>query len=244
MNLLVSSCLWRVCFLQLWSKYVLSQASHPHFRMCSTRSTFMFALFAVLLAVGAAAPAADSAAPEDYSGSADYSDLNDYWQGPDGAVWQDLQLLFSFLTGILFVRSAETIFDARGASGGNLRKLELYPLLAWVWGAGASWSIERGAERGVETSCNEKRPEGALMLALMSFWSQHIKRKEAETVRQHRFSQVFEALPLWTNHLTDDQILGWHPHPQNTRKVSKDWSRVERLHEDSASGVCKVGLLF
>ena len=46
----------------------------------------MFALFAVLLAVGAAAPAADSAAPEDYSGSADYSDLNDYWQGPDGAV--------------------------------------------------------------------------------------------------------------------------------------------------------------
>lgn len=90
----------------------------------------MFALFAVLLAVGTAAPAADSAAPEDYSGSADYSDLNDYWQGPDGAVWQDLQLLFSFLTGILFVRSAETIFDARGASGGNLRKLELYPLLA------------------------------------------------------------------------------------------------------------------
>ena len=129
MNLPVSSCLCRVCFLQLWSKYVLSQASHPNFRMHSSRSTFMFALFAVLLAVAAAA---DSPAPEDYgsANSADYNDLNDYWQGADGAVWQDLQLLFSFLTGILFVRSAETIFDSRGAGGGNLRKLELYPLLA------------------------------------------------------------------------------------------------------------------
>ena len=84
----------------------------------------MFAFFAsVLLAVAAA-----DASPE-HSGS-DYSDLNGYWQGADGAVWQDLQLLFSFLTGILFVRSAESIFDARGAGGGNLRKLELYPLLA------------------------------------------------------------------------------------------------------------------
>ncbi len=80
------------------------------------RSTFMFVL--AMLALGHVAAAESSIQSTDES---------DYWSGP---VWQDLQLLFSFLTGILFVRSAETVFD--NGNGGNIRlsKLELYPLLA------------------------------------------------------------------------------------------------------------------
>ncbi|CAE7191911.1 unnamed protein product [Symbiodinium natans] len=52
----------------------------------------------------------------------------DYWQGDAS---QDVQLIFSFNLGILFVRSAETIFDDPHAGDNRrLKKLELYPLLA------------------------------------------------------------------------------------------------------------------
>lgn len=103
---------------KLWRKHVLPP--RPSIQISGfgmLRSTFMFVL--ALLAFGHVAAAAES--------SIQSTDEPDYWQGP---VWQDLQLLFSFLTGILFVRSAETVFD--NGNGGNIRlsKLELYPLLA------------------------------------------------------------------------------------------------------------------
>ena len=76
----------------------------------------------IVLAAAASAVAATrhSAVSEEAS--------ENYWKG---AVWQDLQLLFSFVLGVFFVRSAETIFDPE-AGGSNQRrnKLELYPLLA------------------------------------------------------------------------------------------------------------------
>ena len=50
-----------------------------------------------------------------------------YWHG---AVQEDIQLLFSFALGILFVRSAETIFDESTEGHRQHKKLELYPLLA------------------------------------------------------------------------------------------------------------------
>ena len=50
-----------------------------------------------------------------------------YWHG---AVQEDIQLLFSFALGILFVRSAETIFDESTDGHRQHKKLELYPLLA------------------------------------------------------------------------------------------------------------------
>ncbi|CAE7264578.1 unnamed protein product, partial [Symbiodinium pilosum] len=86
----------------------------PSFGM--SRSIFMFvALAATVAAASDVATGAEGA--------------EDYWAG---AVWQDLQLIFSFVLGILFVRSAETILDESGASGRNqgLTKLELYPLLS------------------------------------------------------------------------------------------------------------------
>ncbi|OLP85619.1 hypothetical protein AK812_SmicGene33361 [Symbiodinium microadriaticum] len=51
----------------------------------------------------------------------------DYWHG---AVQEDIQLLLSFALGILFVRSAETIFDESTEGHRQHKKLELYPLLA------------------------------------------------------------------------------------------------------------------
>lgn len=50
------------------------------------------------------------------------AESEDYWQS---AVWQDAQLLLSFLTGILFVQSGEAIFE-RGARS----KIQLCTLLA------------------------------------------------------------------------------------------------------------------
>mmetsp|Transcript_2896 Transcript_2896/g.4971 ORF Transcript_2896/g.4971 Transcript_2896/m.4971 type:complete len:82 (+) Transcript_2896:76-321(+) len=80
-----------------------------------SRSMFMFA---ALVAVAAAAPASafEIAEPEDYF---------------QNAMWEDLQLLLSFVLGILCVRSAEMVLDdAETANDPRRKKLELYPLLA------------------------------------------------------------------------------------------------------------------
>ena len=81
------------------------------------RSTFV-SLVLMLLAVGGTAESGTyDAEPE--------------WRE---SLWQDLQLLLSFIMGVLFMSSAEKIFDtgdtATNASNSRLTKLELYPLLA------------------------------------------------------------------------------------------------------------------
>ena len=79
-----------------------------------SRSIFMFAWLAATVAAATKTIGTEAA--------------EDYWQGD---VWQDVQLIFSFMLGILFVRSAETIFDdPQAADNRRLKKLELYPLLA------------------------------------------------------------------------------------------------------------------
>ena len=106
----------RCCCVQLKPQgyHDLVQALHSS---GMSRSIFMF----VALAAATVAAASDLATGAEGA--------EDYWAG---AVWQDLQLLFSFVLGILFVRSAETILDESGASGRNqgLTKLQLYSLLS------------------------------------------------------------------------------------------------------------------